>query len=137
VLEHEPDWQALPHTMPASIQALLRRCLRKDPSRRQHDIADARVEIEEALIEPPTTVPTAAQPRPRWRANPWAVAGLLAVIAAAALWSPWRGGPSAQRPISRFAIPLPQGQILGNPDAGVAISPDGNQIAYVPQTRDG
>ena len=27
--------------------------------------------------------------------------------------------------------------MLGDPDAGVAISPDGNQIAYVPQTRDG
>src|SRR5205823_579382 len=98
VLEHEPDWQALPHTIPASIQALLRRCLRKDPSLRQHDIADARIEIGEALIEPPRTVPTTAQSRPWWRAIPWWPVRLLAVIAAVALWSLWRGGPPTQRP---------------------------------------
>jgi serine/threonine protein kinase/Tol biopolymer transport system component len=137
LLEHEPDWQALPRTTPASIQALLRRCLRKDPSRRQHDIADARIEIEEALTETPVAVPAAAEPRPWRRAIPWGLAGLLAVIAAVALWSLWRGGASEQRHVIRFAVAPPQGQVVGDPDAGVAISPDGNQIAYVPQTGDG
>src|SRR5438132_14429387 len=61
VLEREPDWQALPHAIPASIQALLRRCLRKDPSLRHHDMADARIEMGEALIQPPEAVPTPAQ----------------------------------------------------------------------------
>ena len=48
ILEREPDWQALPGSTPARIQDLLRRCLHKDQQRRLHDIADARIEIEEA-----------------------------------------------------------------------------------------
>jgi serine/threonine protein kinase len=49
VLEHEPDWKALPEATPPAIAGLLRRCLRKDPRQRLHDIADARIDIEEAL----------------------------------------------------------------------------------------
>ena len=48
ILEREPDWQALPASTPARIRDLLRRCLQKDQQRRLHDIADARIEIEEA-----------------------------------------------------------------------------------------
>jgi hypothetical protein len=48
ILEREPDWQALSASTPAKIRDLLRRCLQKDQQRRLHDIADARIEIEEA-----------------------------------------------------------------------------------------
>ncbi|HUI58446.1 MAG TPA: protein kinase [Bryobacteraceae bacterium] len=49
VLEHEPDWQALPADTPAKIRDLVRRCLYKDANRRPSRIADARATIEEAL----------------------------------------------------------------------------------------
>jgi len=49
ILEHEPNWQALPESMPANIQALLRHCLTKDPRRRLRDIGDAAIEISETL----------------------------------------------------------------------------------------
>ena len=49
ILEHEPDWSALPAQTPASIRRLLQRCLEKDPRRRLRDVGDARLEIEEAL----------------------------------------------------------------------------------------
>src|SRR5204863_3475915 len=126
VVEREPDWKALPPPTPAGIRRLLQRCLQKDSNSRLHDIADARIEIGEALIEPPEAVPPAAQPRPWWRAIPWWAAGLLTVIAAVAPWSFWRGGPPAQRLVTRFAIPLPQDQVFGDLHASVAISPDGN-----------
>src|SRR4051812_4835465 len=48
VLRGQPDWQRLPPTTPAAIRRLLRRCLAKDPRERLHDIADARLEIEDA-----------------------------------------------------------------------------------------
>ena len=48
VLGREPDWSLLPADTPASVVRLLRRCLEKDPDRRLHDIADARIEIEDA-----------------------------------------------------------------------------------------
>ncbi len=46
VLEHEPDWQALPET-PAKVRGLLRKCLHKDANRRLSNIRDARTTIEE------------------------------------------------------------------------------------------
>ena len=42
-----PSGLPLPAETPASIRTLLRRCLRKDPEKRLHDIADARIEIDE------------------------------------------------------------------------------------------
>jgi TolB-like protein/Tfp pilus assembly protein PilF len=47
VLEHEPDWQALPARTPAKIRDLLRHCLQKDANRRLNNIADARATIQE------------------------------------------------------------------------------------------
>ena len=49
VLEHEPDWTALPAATPPIVQRLLRRCLDKDVKRRLKDIGDARLDIEDAL----------------------------------------------------------------------------------------
>jgi serine/threonine-protein kinase len=45
VLKQEPDWQALPSVTPPGTRSLLRRCLKKDPVDRLHDIGDARIEI--------------------------------------------------------------------------------------------
>ncbi len=49
VLEREPNWQALPPATPAKVRDLLQRCLQKDADRRLHDMADARIEMENAL----------------------------------------------------------------------------------------
>ena len=49
ILEHEPEWSALPARTPLGIRRLLQRCLEKDPRRRLRDVGDARLEIEEAL----------------------------------------------------------------------------------------
>ena len=48
ILEREPDWKLLPDSAPAGLQRLIRRCLAKDPKTRLHDIADARLEIDDA-----------------------------------------------------------------------------------------
>ena len=52
VLEKEPDWKALPRGTPPAIQAIVARCLQKDPARRLRDIADGRFEIEESATQP-------------------------------------------------------------------------------------
>jgi len=90
ILEREPDWQNLPASTPARIQDLLRRCLHKDQQRRLHDIADARIEIEEArtgLTRPRRVVglPIVAA----------AVALVLAIVASA-WWYVWRSRPSVR-----------------------------------------
>lgn len=51
ILGKDPDWPALPSGTPARVQWLVRRCLEKDPKRRLHDIADARIELDEALSD--------------------------------------------------------------------------------------
>jgi serine/threonine protein kinase/Flp pilus assembly protein TadD len=51
LIERDPEWDALPESAPGRIRDLLRKCLEKDPSRRLHDIADARIEIEDARAE--------------------------------------------------------------------------------------
>ena len=49
ILTREPEWRHIPHGTPAGIRRLLRRCLEKDLGRRLHDIADARLEIDDTL----------------------------------------------------------------------------------------
>ena len=52
ILKGEPDWSRLPAETPTLIKVLLRRCLEKDPKKRLHDIADARLEIEAPVAYP-------------------------------------------------------------------------------------
>lgn len=49
VLEHEPDWSALPGVTPPAIRTLLARCLQKDSRKRLRDIADALLDIEDTV----------------------------------------------------------------------------------------
>jgi serine/threonine protein kinase/Tfp pilus assembly protein PilF len=60
IIERDPDWKALPPATAPTIARLLRRCLEKDPSRRLHDAADARIEIDEALSGSPRPADRAA-----------------------------------------------------------------------------
>ena len=89
ILEREPEWSALPAHTPAGIRQLLRRCLEKDPDRRLQDIAEARIEIDDARSGTPQDGPVASAPAgtPAWILWAFAV-GLLAVAAAAAgVWT--------------------------------------------------
>ena len=47
ILQSEPAWSALPESAPERLRGLLRRCLEKDLKRRQRDIGDARLELED------------------------------------------------------------------------------------------
>jgi hypothetical protein len=95
IVTREPRWESLPADTPPSIVRLLRRCLAKDPAERLRDIADARLEIEDALSASPretTSLPAssvhAAPPR---RGVPVLVTGLalVAVALGAALGMRW------------------------------------------------
>ena len=95
ILEHEPDWKVLPSSTPARIRDLLRRCLEKDHRRRLHDIADARIEIEEARTA--LNVPRRIVGRPVVTAG--AVLGLAFI--AGVWWYASRPTPSVQHePVS-------------------------------------
>ncbi len=67
VSDSEPDWAALPPDLPDPVRTLLGRCLHKDRERRLHSIADARIELEDALhpfLAPDRTGPPRTGPSP-------------------------------------------------------------------------
>jgi eukaryotic-like serine/threonine-protein kinase len=66
VIEREPDWTRLPPGTPGAILRLLRRTIDKNPARRLHDIADARIEIEDAIAGGRTPDRIAARASKRW-----------------------------------------------------------------------
>src|SRR5260221_759776 len=79
VLGREPDWTALPSRTPLHLRTLLRRCLQKDPDRRQGDLSGVYRVIDGCL---------AGSPTPDW------ILGLLLE------WATWRHG------VPWAAIPL-------------------------------
>jgi TolB-like protein/Tfp pilus assembly protein PilF len=113
VLEREPVWEALPGETPAKVVDLLHRCLRKDRNRRLHDIADARIELEEALSG--VSRPRFSRKR-RLALTLGVVAGLsLAVVATKDRLQEWlRGGPGAEGIESLAVLPLENRS--GDPD---------------------
>jgi Tol biopolymer transport system component len=139
VLKTEPDWNALPVTMPSPIRRLLRRSLDKDRAHRLHDIADARLDIDEAIANPVGELPVAVRGVATQQAGrfmrmlPWAVAATLAGALAIALWSPWR--TSAPAPPMRIEATLGADVSLASLDTGpsIALSPDGRTLAFVAQ----
>ena len=70
VLEHEPDWRALPAKTPRKVRDLLRRCLQKDANCRLNNIADARATLQEARHGLPRRVPQRAAPAASHKRRP-------------------------------------------------------------------
>jgi len=140
VLERELDFAALPAATPPSIRRLLRRCLERDRRKRLHHIADARVEIDEALSGTPgeaaTTLAAGASGR-GIGTFAWPVGALVvgAVISGAAVWSMTRPEPPM---LAQFEITTPEQARPGSPIMDdVAISPDGQVIVYASGTAPG
>jgi eukaryotic-like serine/threonine-protein kinase len=135
VLKQEPDWQALPADTPPGIRSLLRRCLEKDPVDRLHDIADARIEIQDATVKPAATAVTGPSRRAaaRWvRSIPWVVAaGSLATALLLLQLSSERSG-SLVGPVTRLDLDLPAGvELVTVYPPAMVLSPDGTRVAFV------
>ncbi|MGH9785745.1 MAG: serine/threonine-protein kinase [Terriglobia bacterium] len=65
ILYKEPDWTALPETIPPHIRVVLRRCLEKDAKRRFHAATDVAIALEEPWsVAIPEAPPAAAVPCP-------------------------------------------------------------------------
>ena len=130
VMTREIDLGTLPATTPRHIRTLLARCLVKEPKQRLRDIGEARLALDSAFetAAPQTAAQTALPSRSRL---PWAVAGSLAVVAAAAVIFGWRSRPAdVETTSTRLTIPLPPGQEL---TSSPAITRDGRTVAYVTQ----
>jgi Tol biopolymer transport system component len=135
ILAHEPDWRALPPDTPEPIRRLLRRCLNKNAAERLHHLADARIEIDEAMAAPRSS-PMVHQISARGRivrALPWAVAAVSAVVAlGVAVRLGTRAPERVERPLAQFEINLPPGvDLFQGSSQEVAFSPVGTHVAFV------
>src|SRR5262249_4345621 len=125
VLEAEPNWDRLPAQTPECIRNLLGRCLRKERRSRLHDIADARIEIEEVQSGSRHKEREAIVFKRSFVSRAWIVA--LAVVLAAAFVGAglyFRNTPDKTAE-QRVEINLP-------PTAGsFAVSPDGRKLVFL------
>ncbi|NNE08417.1 MAG: protein kinase, partial [Gemmatimonadetes bacterium] len=157
VLKTEPNWDALPADTPRGVRRLLERCLQKDANRRLHDIADARIELEDALAAIERGESETGGPGARaaaaggsgseavashsgasgGRLRNWIVPAILAIALAGSLWQNFSASttssPASPSTASqRFAIPYSERTL--RPDCmDIALSPDGESVAYAVQ----
>ena len=128
VLKTEPDWRRLPAETPEGIRRLLRRCLQKERKHRLHDMADARLEIDEAQSGPQADGRVAPSASRRGERFAWVSALALLVLLVAAVMAlvrrPFPSVPPA--PETRFEITTPPTPT----PASLAISPDGQKIVF-------
>lgn len=142
VVAADPDWTLLPPDTPASLRRLIARCLTKDRRRRLHDLADARIEIEDVLAAPPDDSRPAA--RPGWRRT----AALLAatVVTGVTLGMTIAREPAPTVTHARLAVEPADTVDAGGAHPSVVLtaggartslawSPDGRTLAFIGTTN--
>jgi serine/threonine-protein kinase len=131
VVRLEPKWDALPADVPPALRTLLQRCLAKDLRHRVADISVATFVLTEAasLAAPQSPPPVVVAPRASRRRSA-AVIGATALSAAAlAAVTMWALRPPAPT-VSRFSFTIPRAHQLASTRKVLAISPDGQRLAY-------
>ena len=112
VIDREPDWDALPGTVPPVLSTFLRRCLQKNPKKRIRDIGDVSLAMEGAFetVSDPSD-PVAMPSLQAWqRPVPLAAMALALVVAslvAGLMVSPAPNSASSD-PV-RLSLLLPEG----------------------------
>ena len=138
VLKSEVDFAALPARFNPRLIDLLRRCLEKNPKQRWHAAADVRIELE-AVMGRAQTANEPRQTAGRSRAMRKRIFPVTASLVVGALgfgYSAWMLKPEPPRSVTRFVIPLPEGQEFTDQNGQlVTISPDGTNVVYVANQR--
>ena len=116
VLSKEPDWSALPASVPSSVRTLLRRCLHRDRNLRLQAIGDARVELHEGAQSLEHGAGAVDQTAITFRDQRGAtlaitIASLVVGVLVAAP-SVWMLTPVATVPLARLSVTLPSGTRL-------------------------
>ncbi|MEE8368481.1 MAG: serine/threonine-protein kinase, partial [Thermoanaerobaculia bacterium] len=144
VLRAEPDWKALPNSTPLPLRNLLTRCLERDDRRRLRDIGEARIVLEDYLLDPEASAQLVEDsghvPSPQVsRFARWGVAGILAVVGLGLglLLSTYQ---SSDPQVVRASIPAPEGTTFdldGVSPGPVVVSPDGRYLSFTATDEEG
>ncbi len=143
VVTRDPDWTALPPSIPGTIRELLIRCLDKDPRRRLRDIGDARFVLENAGSPSGISALANASATKERSARPWgwmAATAICAIAALALAVYPRAGGSRPTQDIGfELAISAPAGTEfqVGSNSGNVLLSSDGTKVAFVASSAKG
>ena len=141
VLRADIDWRDVPASVPADVRRLMVRCLDREPKNRLHDIADARIVIDETLRGGATLEPIAlpVRSKSRWlTALPWAVAAMAVVTALVVGMKPRRVAPIESRPPSTFGVLVPADHFLSPSQSPIlSVSADGRTLLFVAEGKEG
>lgn len=137
VVKSEPDWSALPATVPAHVRTIVTRCLVKDRKARIPDLSVVRYMLD-------GTIPAAGPPvpaPPQRSTRMWQAATALFVLAAIAAGAAWYRATAITATVAKFVIAAPENLVFtagSRPGATVpAISPDGRTVAFTAQDASG
>ncbi len=153
VLMKDPEWAVLPEQTPTAVKRILRRCLQRDTKLRLHDIADARLDLEEMSATGassasgllpfeestavPSPTPASAERAGRERESKrllwiaWGVAAAFAAAAAVLGALALRARAPRPAPAIRGQILLSAEELMDGVGAAVVVSPDGSRLAFV------
>ena len=145
IVHKEPEWSLVPATVPESLRRLLERCLAKDQKQRLRNIADVRLEIQDLLARPRSTVSGGGQASLSRKSRAIQLVGLIsAVLVGVALASGYwsmrarSSGGDALLPM-HLSVALAPGVVSSAghlSDNVFNISPDGRWIVF-PVIREG
>ena len=152
VIEREPDWEALERVAP-SVVRLVRRCLQKDIHQRLRDIADARLQLLDAIAVPGRRDVVETAPgvrRFRFSGAVLLAAGLVLGVVGGALLTTFLRAPApvqterAARLSTEIIVPADALLALDAAAANIGfdstlldLSPDGRTLVWVGSSPDG
>ncbi len=125
VLRADIDPLKLPGPASPAIRRLLRRCLERNPKNRLHDVADARLVIQDVLAGSADEAIPAAAVGPASSRTAWTLAAVALLVAAAAGVLAWRqlhAGPRLLRYQQLTYLP----QFVSN----ARFAPDGRTVVF-------
>ena len=138
ILNEDPELlTALRTGVPLDLERIVFKMLAKDPAGRYQHADEVPVDLK-SVKEMSSSIPrtksvhamSSETPSPaiwlRWL--PWSLFLLMTIIAALALWGPWRSGLPERQNISRVVIPTSR---LAESSHVITISPDDSRLVYV------
>jgi Tol biopolymer transport system component len=132
VLKSEIDFSKLPDSTSPQVRRLLRRCLERNQKNRLHDIADARIVLDEVIAGDTIEAETALVAHRKRSAAPWMIALAGVAIATAALFSGrFTSAPAPSGALTRTSVLMPISAKADLTAGNFALSPDGRAVVFL------